>query len=182
MTAQKRSLKQCPSIVNMRTVKARHRVAAKSSLTCKPIVTTSPPPDTTTTTPAPLPPRAGAVTPDSTTSPPPSTIIPSPSSSNRARRRIRFYNKVTVMLIPSRHLYPKSMRQNIWGTMREIQDNARRNAIEFAAEGWDWRTAVEDDAMYLTADGERIHPAHVVVVPAQQHDYHHHYSHYSSSF
>jgi hypothetical protein len=77
------------------------------------------------------------------------------------KRRITFYNKVSVVHIPSRHHYPELMRKSIWGTMREISENARRNTIEFAAEGWDWRAATEDDAMYVAPNGERVHPAHV---------------------
>jgi hypothetical protein len=53
------------------------------------------------------------------------------------------------------------MKQSLWGTLKEIHENARRNTIEFAAEGWDWRAATEDDAMYVTPSGDRIHPAHV---------------------
>ena len=88
----------------------------------------------------------------------PSTKIVTPPCKSH---RIRFYNKVSVLRIPSRYQYPESMKKNIWGTMKEISENARRNTIEFAAEGWDWRRATEDDAMYIGPNGERIHPVHV---------------------
>ena len=77
------------------------------------------------------------------------------------KRRIRFYNKVTVVHIPSRFHYPELMRKSLWGTLKEITENARRNTIEFASEGWDWRAATEDEAMYVAPNGERIHPVHV---------------------
>jgi hypothetical protein len=76
-------------------------------------------------------------------------------------KRARFYNKVAVVRIPSRYQYPESMKQSIWGSMKEINENARRNTIEFASEGWDWRRATEDDAMYIAPNGELVHPVHV---------------------
>ena len=82
------------------------------------------------------------------------------SRSNR-RNRIRFHDMVSVMRIPSRYQYPKEMKRRIWSPMAEIRANAKRNSIEFAAEGWDWRQATEDDAMFVTANGDRIHPVHV---------------------
>lgn len=76
------------------------------------------------------------------------------------KNRIHFYNKVQVVYIPSRNQYPDSMKSSIWSNMAEIKRNARRNTIEFAAEGWDWRRVCEDEAMYLSPLGERIHPVH----------------------
>jgi hypothetical protein len=77
------------------------------------------------------------------------------------KNRIRFHNKVSVIRIPSREMYPESIKKNIWRTLQEISENARRNTIEFAADRWDWRRATEDEAMYVAPNGERIHPVHV---------------------
>lgn len=75
--------------------------------------------------------------------------------------RIQFYNKVQVVYIPSRDQYPEAMKMTIWSNAEEIKRNARRNTIEFASEGWDWRQCCEDEAMYLSPHtGERIHPVH----------------------
>ena len=74
------------------------------------------------------------------------------------RRRISFYQKVAVHSIPARHHYPRETRERIWNTLLEIREMARRNTIEFASEGYDWRKAAEDDAMLLTPEGERVHP------------------------
>ena len=43
--------------------------------------------------------------------------------------------------------------------MDEISDNAERNRAEFAAEGWDWHSVLEDEDMYVDAkSGELVHP------------------------
>jgi hypothetical protein len=74
------------------------------------------------------------------------------------RRRISFYQKVAVHSIPARHQYTRETRERIWNNLLEIQEMARRNTIEFASEGYNWRKAAEDDAMLLTPEGERVHP------------------------
>ncbi len=74
------------------------------------------------------------------------------------QRRIRFYQKVAVHCIPARHHYPPETKERIWNNMTEIREMVRRNTVEFASEGYDWRKAAEDDAMLLTPDGERVHP------------------------
>jgi hypothetical protein len=61
--------------------------------------------------------------------------------------RIRFHQKVAVHCIPARHHYSDEERRGIWNDMRELRVMARRNTIEFASEGYDWRRATEDDAM-----------------------------------
>ncbi|CAJ1952532.1 unnamed protein product [Cylindrotheca closterium] len=76
------------------------------------------------------------------------------------KNRIHFYNKVQVVYIPSRDHYPDALKSTIWSNSAEIRQNARRNTIEFAAEGWDWRRCCEDEAMFLSPRGERIHPVH----------------------
>ncbi len=73
-------------------------------------------------------------------------------------RRIRFHQKVAVHSIPARHHYSDEIKQRIWCDLTEIREMARRNTIEFASEGYDWRKATEDDAMVISPTGERIHP------------------------
>lgn len=80
-----------------------------------------------------------------------------PKSSPK-ERRIRFHQKVAVFCIPARHQYSDEIKQRIWCDMTELREMARRNTIEFASEGYDWRRATEDEAMVLSPNGERIHP------------------------
>jgi len=72
--------------------------------------------------------------------------------------RIRFHHKVAVHCIPARHDYSEEIKKCIWSDMSEIREMARRNTIEFASEGYDWRRCAEDDAMVLSPTGERVHP------------------------
>jgi hypothetical protein len=60
-----------------------------------------------------------------------------------------------------RNEYSKRVRSRLWSTALEIHQNAARNTIEFAAEGWDWRSVAEDESMYVcVATGELVHPVH----------------------
>ena len=78
------------------------------------------------------------------------------------RKSIRFHSKVLVMRIPSRNQYPEYMKRNLWCSLSEIARSAQRNTIEFSSEGWDWRSAVEEDSMYIhPKTGQYIHPVHV---------------------
>lgn len=77
---------------------------------------------------------------------------------NERTTRIRFHQKVAVHCIPARHHYSAEMKRHMWNDMRTLRSMARRNTIEFASEGYDWRRATEDDAMILSPSGERIHP------------------------
>ena len=78
----------------------------------------------------------------------------------RSKRRVSLHNDVAVVPIPSRTDYPSLMRQRIWSSASELYQNAARNTIEFAAEGFDWRRVAEDDQMIQGPSGERVHPIH----------------------
>jgi hypothetical protein len=77
------------------------------------------------------------------------------------RRKICFNDSVSVAHIPMRSEYSDRVRSRMWSNRYEIHENATRNAIEFQAEGWDWRTVTEDEGMFVcTSSGELIHPVH----------------------
>lgn len=77
----------------------------------------------------------------------------------RRTPRIHFNTDVTVVPIPSRHDYSDRIKKFLWSNGQEIQENAERNRVEFATEGWDWHSVLEDDEMYVDAStGELVHP------------------------
>mmetsp|Transcript_30334 Transcript_30334/g.72685 ORF Transcript_30334/g.72685 Transcript_30334/m.72685 type:complete len:181 (-) Transcript_30334:72-614(-) len=90
-------------------------------------------------------------------------ISPSRSRMSSLRpRRVTFKPTVTVRSIPHFNRYPPAIKKKIWRSPAEIDWNARRNRIEFRAEGCDWRKVVMEDQMHVdVAMGELIHPCHV---------------------
>mmetsp|Transcript_9926 Transcript_9926/g.21469 ORF Transcript_9926/g.21469 Transcript_9926/m.21469 type:complete len:337 (+) Transcript_9926:44-1054(+) len=76
------------------------------------------------------------------------------------KRRVSLHNDVSVIPIPMRTEYPDHIRERIWSSASELYQNAARNTIEFAAEGFDWRNAADDSQMVHSVQGERIHPIH----------------------
>jgi hypothetical protein len=65
--------------------------------------------------------------------------------SKSQKKRISFNDEVCVAQIPMRNEYSDRVRSRLWSNRFEIHENATRNAIEFQAEGWDWRSVVEDE-------------------------------------
>ena len=77
------------------------------------------------------------------------------------KNKIAFSSTVSVVPIPKHQDYSKRVKTRLWANRNEIQNNAQRNYIEFAAEGWDWRSVTEEKNMFLcTASGQLIHPVH----------------------
>uniref|UniRef100_A0A7S2MBM0 Uncharacterized protein n=1 Tax=Helicotheca tamesis TaxID=374047 RepID=A0A7S2MBM0_9STRA len=90
-----------------------------------------------------------------------STSASTESSIASADKGVTFRDEVKVVPIPMRTEYSRRMRERIWAGRDELHLNAQRNAVEFAFEGWDWRTVTDDDDMYVCSQsGELIHPAH----------------------
>jgi hypothetical protein len=66
------------------------------------------------------------------------------------KTRIAFSEDVEVMAIPTRYEYSDRIKSRIWSNRYELQENAERNALEFASEGWNWRNVTEDDGKFIT--------------------------------
>mmetsp|Transcript_24994 Transcript_24994/g.70141 ORF Transcript_24994/g.70141 Transcript_24994/m.70141 type:complete len:204 (-) Transcript_24994:199-810(-) len=83
------------------------------------------------------------------------------TSKNKTNRVLSFDEEVEVLPIPMRYEYSNAVRSKIWSSAMEIQHNAARNTVEFAWEGWNWRTVLEDEAMvHCMTTSQRIHPCH----------------------
>ena len=65
------------------------------------------------------------------------------------------------MPIPMRTEYSNTIKERLWSSSNDLYQNAVRNSIEFASEGWNWRTVCDDAQMIQSASGERIHPIHM---------------------
>jgi len=78
---------------------------------------------------------------------------------NGGPRRVSFNDMVEVRYVPLHSDYSQRIRQKYWNSAQELWDMAARNSIEFAAEGYDWTRAVEEED-FTRWGGQLIHPAH----------------------
>jgi hypothetical protein len=79
----------------------------------------------------------------------------------REKTSVCFDSIVTVHAIPKRTEYSKRVKSTIWMPYQELEANAARNIIEFAAENWDWRQVYEEsDMVILQGQEEPVHPVH----------------------
>jgi len=81
---------------------------------------------------------------------------------HQRRSVVTLHTRVSVIPIPARDEYSPRARESMWSSFTEMARNIARNSIEFASEGWNWRTAIEDDDMLVhDLSGELIHPIHL---------------------
>lgn len=84
------------------------------------------------------------------------------SSPSSVARKVTFEPIVTVVQIPSHRDYSERTKRSMWGSMKEIKQNALRNTAEFIHDKCDWRTCLEENKFYLDSrNGTLVHPVHV---------------------
>lgn len=88
------------------------------------------------------------------------TSCASLSRKTKSKRRVSLKNDVAVIPIPMRTEYSSLVKARIWSSANELTQNAARNTLEFAAEGFNWRNVADDEQMVQSPSGERIHPIH----------------------
>mmetsp|Transcript_33870 Transcript_33870/g.49796 ORF Transcript_33870/g.49796 Transcript_33870/m.49796 type:complete len:148 (+) Transcript_33870:219-662(+) len=87
----------------------------------------------------------------------------------KRRMNVSFESHVTVNFIPQRSDYPHDVQRRIWCSVREMKRNKRRNKLEFAADGYNWRNVTEDEDMLMChITGKRIHPVHFCESPERK--------------
>ena len=75
------------------------------------------------------------------------------------RKSLRFHDIVTVHPIPKYTVYSKRIRETVWTSAQEMEENVARNCLEFAAEDWNWESVLEDHEL-VYYHGELVHPVH----------------------
>ena len=89
------------------------------------------------------------------------SLSSSPTSS--APSLVHFDSSVTVFCIPSRHDFSNRIASELWTPLEELQENAARNSLEFAAERYDWKQVVTEHDMVVVGN-ELVHPIHFGIV------------------
>ena len=88
----------------------------------------------------------------------------------RSPSRVSFSGQVQVVDIPHHDEYSDSLRDRLWNSTREIHKIVKRNLIEFLADGWDWRSAKEENEFAKLPTGELVHPATWLQTAPLHHD------------
>lgn len=90
-----------------------------------------------------------------------SRTVSAATDSPRRISKVNFDGSVDVTFIPSRYEYSDSVKTCLWTNPRELSQQAERNILEFASEGFDWRNVADDDDM-VEVEGQtgRVHPIH----------------------
>jgi len=84
---------------------------------------------------------------------------------DEGRPRVQFQSHVSVIEIPSRFAYSEETASSLWNSRAMLRKMVAKNAIEYAYEKGDWRSAAEEDEFYqLDGSNKMIHPAHVIAV------------------
>jgi hypothetical protein len=79
------------------------------------------------------------------------------------RRQVSFAEEERVALIPSHRDLTDSEWNALFVGCEEIDENARRNRIEWRFEGGNWKNVLEEEQLVLCSDGNRYHPITVQI-------------------
>lgn len=91
-----------------------------------------------------------------------SSYSPKKKAKINTKKRVSVNKVVTVVTIPSRDEYPFDLKHKLWSSSAELYANAARNTVEFASEGWNWKSVLEEEHMLVhQGNGEFIHPIHL---------------------
>lgn len=75
--------------------------------------------------------------------------------------KVTFDETVTVIPIPQREEYSDRIRKHLWDSPEELQAMITKNSIEFAADGYDAQSVLEEDDHIVNPEtGELVHPIH----------------------
>lgn len=81
---------------------------------------------------------------------------------NDCSRAVKFDDDVKVVKIRSHRDYSLKSKQKMWNSPHDIHVNAKRNFLEFHADGKNWRNCAEEDLMwYDYGNHEFVHPVHI---------------------
>lgn len=94
-------------------------------------------------------------------------LSPPQHSKYNRESKVGFQAQVSIHEIPHRNEYSLEIRERLWMTPKELEEAAYRNCIEFTAEEWDWRQAVEEPDFCLI-QGVWTHPAHALLFLQEQ--------------
>lgn len=85
-------------------------------------------------------------------------------SPSNNKKSVHFHATVKAHSIPSHKVYSKRIKQTIWSSAAELEENVARNCYEFEAENWNFDDVVDDEDM-VWYHGQWVHPVHFVDFP-----------------
>jgi hypothetical protein len=70
---------------------------------------------------------------------------------------VQFATLAEAIEIPHFSQYSREQKDQMWNDRQAIRLLAKKNTVEYEWEGWDWKTAVEED-QFIRLGGHLVHP------------------------